>query len=329
MELRRKEAIAVQVAHLGHCEIQVPDLEESKKFFVGVLGLTMSHEDDKHVYLRAWQDFEHHTLILTEGAERGVGHIAFRVAAPGDLEQFSDHFEQIGIDHEWMSAGSEEGQGEAIRFMTPGGIPMELYWEMEKFRADDPEMASPYPSFPQKTPLVGVAPRRIDHVNVIVDDVVAEQEWITQNLGILHRYYTEAESGVRTGSWLSITNLSHDIALMRNQNQDGGLLHHPAYFLDSPDDLLKATTVIPQYGGKIEWGPGMHATSGARFLYFMEPGGNRVEVWTGGMMIFAPDWEPIRWEPEVANLGFNLWETLPPETFFTHGSRPVTLLGSR
>lgn len=317
------------VAHLGHVEIQVADLEASKRFFSDAVGLTVSHEDNRQVYLRAWQDFEHHTLILTEGSERGLGHIAFRVSEPDGLEQFSRHFEQIGMDHEWVSAGSEEGQGEAIRFVTPGGMPMELYWDMEKFQAYDPELKSPYPSFPQKTPTTGVVPRRVDHVNVIVDDVVAEQEWITEHLGIHHRYYTEAEGGVRTGSWLSATNLSHDIALMRNKNQDGGLLHHPAYFLDTTDDLVKASTLVPQYGGEIEWGPGMHATSGAKFLYFIEPGGNRIEMWTGGMMIFAPDWEPIRWDAEVANLGFNLWGTLPPESFFTYGSRPVALSESR
>lgn len=324
-----EEVAVMKVSHLGHSEIQVPDLEASKKFFDEVLGLTVSYEDSDHVYLRAWQDFEHHTMILTKGPERGVGHLSFRVSAPGDLEEFANHFEGTGVDHQVVPAGTEEGQGEAIRFTTPGGIPMELYWEMESFQTNDPEMASPFPSFPQKTPLMGVVPRRVDHVNVIVNDVVAEQEWLTENLGIFHRYYTENDEGVRTGSWMSVTNQSHDIALMHNQNQDGGLLHHPAYFLDSPDDLLRATTVIPQYGGKIEWGPGMHATSGARFLYFMEPGGNRIEIWTGGMMIFAPDWKPIRWDPEVANIGFNLWATLPPKTFFTYGSRPVALMGSR
>lgn len=319
----------MKVAHLGHCEIQVPDLEASKRFFQEVLGLTMSYEDESHVHLRAWQDFEHHTMVLTEGPERGLGHIAFRVSDPGDLEKFANHFDEIGLDHHTVSAGTEEGQGEALRFTTPGGLPMELYWDMEPFHTNDPELASPFPSFPQKTPLQGVVPRRVDHVNVIVDDVVAEQEWLTEHLGIHHRYYTEDDEGVRTGSWMSVTNQSHDIAMMRNQNQDGGLLHHHAYFLDSPDDLLRATTVIPQYGGEIEWGPGMHATSGARFLYFMEPSGNRMEIWTGGMMIFSPDWKPIRWDRKVSATGFNLWKTPPPETFFTYGSRPVALLGSR
>ncbi|HET8841510.1 MAG TPA: VOC family protein, partial [Ktedonobacteraceae bacterium] len=117
-----------------------------------------------------------------------------------------------------------------------------------------------------------------------------------------------------------ISNLSHDIAVMYNRSGSGARLHHLAYYVDSPEELLRAATILVEHGGKIEWGPGKHGTSGATFLYFFEPSGHRVEIWTGGMLIFAPDWEPIRWSQESEVLGFDMWGSKAPESYLTSGS---------
>jgi len=48
----------------------------------------------------------------------------------------------------------------------------------------------------------------------------------------------------------------------------------PAYYVDSPDQLLRAATLLADHGTTIERGPGMNGTSGAVFLYFFEPEGD-------------------------------------------------------
>ena len=55
----------MSIAHVGHVELRVTDLERSRWFFTELMGLFASAEQDGRVYLRAWQDFEHHTLLLT------------------------------------------------------------------------------------------------------------------------------------------------------------------------------------------------------------------------------------------------------------------------
>jgi catechol 2,3-dioxygenase len=310
----------MKVAQAGHAEIIVKDLEASRVFFTETMGLFVTEEDETSVYLRAWQDWEHHTLILTKGEASAVAHLGWRVQDPGSLEEFARHFDTLGLHYQWIKQGVERGQGEAIRFMTPGGLPLELYWQIEKYKASTPELASALPSFPQKYPLNGIAPRRFDHFNIMVNDVASEQKWFTDVLGIKHRYFVEGANGQRRGSWLSITNLSHDIAVMHNKNQSGGRLHHIGYYVDTPEELLRAATILVEHGGRIEWGPGKHGTSGATFLYFFEPSGHRFEVWTGGMLIFPPDWEPIRWDQESEVLGFDMWGTPAPESYLVRGS---------
>jgi len=60
------------IAHLGHSELYVDDLAAARHFYVEVLGLTCSDEDQTTLYLRAWQDWEHHTLIIRKGDCGGV-----------------------------------------------------------------------------------------------------------------------------------------------------------------------------------------------------------------------------------------------------------------
>lgn len=304
------------VVHLGHAEIRVTDLDKSRAFFTEAMGLFESGEDEERVYLRAWQDWDHHTLILKKADHPGVEHVGWRVESSDDLRHFAGVFKEQGIDHEWLDAGHEPAQGEALRFTAPSGHIMELYSSMEGFSAEGTELASDVPSHPSKYLGKGIAPRRIDHITLLADDVESTQSWLSEVLGIKLRYYALNEQEQKTGVWMSVTNLTHDISVMTNIRQDGPRLHHLAYALDTPDEILRAGTVLAEHGVKAEWGPGKHGTSGATFLYFIEPSGNRIEVWTGSNLIFAPDWKPIAWPAEkMQKYGSNMIGLSAPKEF--------------
>ena len=48
--------------------------------------------------------------------------------------------------------------------------------------------------------------------------------------------------------------------------------------------------------------------------------GHRVEVWTGGFLLFAPDWEAIRWTPDVSDVAIELWGSAMPESYLVQGT---------
>ena len=52
------------VAHLGHAELLTPEPEQSLWFFTQVLGLTENGTSGDSVYLRTWDDYEHHSLVI-------------------------------------------------------------------------------------------------------------------------------------------------------------------------------------------------------------------------------------------------------------------------
>src|SRR5437868_2955902 len=68
----------MKIAHAGHAELRVKDFEASKRFFTETMGLFISYEDNDRAYLRAWQDFEHHSLILTKGETSALVHLGWR-----------------------------------------------------------------------------------------------------------------------------------------------------------------------------------------------------------------------------------------------------------
>jgi len=305
----------MRIAHLGHVELRVPDLAASRAFFTETMGLFVSAEEDGRIHLRAWQDFDRHTLVLTQAGEAALGRIAWRVEAPEDLDRFAAHLARLGVDVEEVPAGSEPGQGRTLRFRSPEDHLLELFYEIERWKERDPALASDVLVHPQRFVGRGVAPRRIDHVTVLGRDVEALQRWLTEALGIRLNYFTEDEGGAMSAAWMSTNPLTHQIAIIR-ASEPGQTLHHLAYAVDSPDEVMRAARLLVDGGTPIEWGPGIHGTSGGMFLYFREPSGHRMEVWSGAMLLLAPDWEPRRWAPEPFRaLGGNLFDAAPPAGF--------------
>ena len=129
-------------------------------------------DEGDRVYLRAWQDFDHHTLILKKSDTSGVKQVGWRVSSEKALKAFERQFKDMGIEYKWVEAGKKKAQGDSIQFRSPAGLPVELYWEKEKYdEYSNPAIASKLPSHPSKYTGKGVAPRRFDHVNFMVNDV--------------------------------------------------------------------------------------------------------------------------------------------------------------
>ena len=90
---------------------------------------------------------------------------------------------------------------------------------------------------------------------------------------------------------------SHDLGLILDQSGVPGRVHHVAFWVDSRDELLRAADILLNADIAIEFGPGRHGMGEQDYLYFREPGGDRIEINTGGYRLYVPDWETKRWIP--------------------------------
>ncbi|HWD60860.1 MAG TPA: VOC family protein, partial [Humibacter sp.] len=53
---------APDILRCAYVELVVTDLKRSREFYVDVLGLTVTEEDENAVYLRSLEEFIHHNL---------------------------------------------------------------------------------------------------------------------------------------------------------------------------------------------------------------------------------------------------------------------------
>ena len=143
------------------------------------MGMTETARRGDSVYLRGWDDYEHHTLKLTASKAAGMGHFAFRATSP----------EALAAARRRSSSAAGYGKGmdrrrprprPAYAFTTPDGHNMEIYYETEWYKAP-PELKPSLKNQAMRFPARGANVRRLDHLNLLTSDVAgaAARSWKT------------------------------------------------------------------------------------------------------------------------------------------------------
>ncbi len=307
------------IAHLGHVEVYTDRFDDSLDFFTRVYGLKLSALDGDSAYLRAWDDYEFHSLKLTRHHTTGVGHIGYRAASPAALARRVAAIEASGYTVLGWTDG-DRGHGRAFRFEDPFGHVFEIYHETVKFRgqgADAPVLKNTASAF------TGAAPRRLDHLNLLASDVSEFRRFMETCLGSRVTEYIQLDNGRIGGAWFTINNKTYDLACTEDHSGGTARLHHVTYATDQREDILRAADIFLQNGVHIETGPHKHAIQGTFFLYVWEPAGNRVELANAGArLILDPDWQPVCWTEADRKKG-QAWGLKTIDTFHTHGTPPT------
>lgn len=284
------------ISHLAHVEIFSTKLEESAVFFKDVVGLEESYRDENSIYLRAWGEYYHHSLKITKGDKPGLGHIGWRADSEEALKEAVKYLESTKFGIGWIEG--DVGHGPAYRFKSPDGHLEEIFWQVDRCEIPE-EKRSKWKNRPQKNHGRGISPRRIDHITLHSNDVKKDREFY-QSLGFRYNegIYLDANDpeSLEIGAWLSVTNLSHDIAFLKGNGNTPGGFNHICYAVESREEVLLAADYIVESGYELEFGgPTRHALAEGFFFYVIEPGGNRFELYAGAHLIFSPDFGPIRW----------------------------------
>jgi catechol 2,3-dioxygenase len=279
-----------------------------------------SGRQGQSVYLRAYEDFYHHTLKITESVQAGSGHVAWRATSPQALERRVAALEATGLGKGWIEG--DLGHGQAYQFTTPDGHKMELLWDVDYYQAP-PEKRTALLNRPQRRPVHGIPVRRLDHVNFLASSVTPNREFMAEQLGFRLREHVVLDDGTELAAWMSVSALVHEVAFMGDQTGSRGRLHHVCYWYGYPQHLSDLSDILTESGIKIEAGPGKHGISQANFLYVIEPGGNRIELCNAvGRLVFAPDWETVTWTQAERAKG-QAWGLKTIDSFHTHGTPPV------
>ncbi len=273
---------------LGHVEARVPDLELAAAYYTEVLGLVEVDRTEDRVYLKAWDEHDHHSLVLKYAPRYGMEYMGWKVESLDDLERFENAAEEWGCivervgDHELLATGP------GIRFETPSGHNMMLYYLMDQVGNGLPKTNPP----PRPLELVGIAPKHLDHLLLTCEDVPETSRFMSEALGFRLVEQIISGEGHQTSAFFERTHTTHDVAFIKGTN---GGLHHYSFWLDNISDVMRAADILRLNGVEIEIGPTRHGISRGHTIYFFDPVGIRNEVFTGGYYVDPVQWEPITW----------------------------------
>jgi catechol 2,3-dioxygenase len=308
-----------EVAHISHAELLTPTAEESLRFFVDILGMEIEAQEGQSVFLRGWGDYQRSCLKLTEAETSGLGHMALRTWSPEALERRVAAVEATGLGLGWIDG--DVGHGPAYRFTDPDGHVFELLYEVERYEPP-PELRPALKNQPQRYTGRGCAIKRLDHVNILAADVRASRVFCTDQLGYRLHERIELDDGTESGAWMSVSIAAHELIYTADAYGARGRLHHLAFWVDTREECLRAADIWLDAGITIEAAPSKHAIAQGFFLYGLEPGGNRIEVTTGGYFVFDPEVEPVVWT-EAERAKGQAWGVKTVESFHTYGTPPV------
>jgi catechol 2,3-dioxygenase len=299
-----------RILRLQHVEVRTPDLELCAAYYTEVLGLFETTRDGGRIFLKCWDEQEHHSVVLRQAPSYGLDHMSFKVAELGDLDFFTGRLEAAGTPVKRYAARElGPGWGEAIRFDAPSGHVIELVHGMQKVGNMLPLTNPP----PRPQNMVGIAPPRLDHIFITAEDVDETTRFFRELLDFRLTEQIVANDGHQLATWLERSHSPHDIAMVTGPNRG---LHHFAFWLDDWNAVREAADTLAYYGVDIDVAPTRHGVTRGYTTYFFDPVGNRNELFTGGYWV-DPDFEPVTWTEEEMGRAMFYYSREVNERFFT------------
>jgi len=293
----------VGVLRLSHVDITVTDLDLACAYYTKVVGMIEVQRTADSVYLKCWDEIDHHSLRLTYAPRVGFDLMSFKVTSDDDLAELEQAVSRYGFPVQRISRGASVGQGESIRFETPSGHGMELVREVEKVGGSLPKL-NPRPFVADAQIQDTIAPPRMDHVLVTAEEVGEATRFYAGVLGFRVTEQLLDGNGHQIGTWMERSHSPHDLAVVAGPN---GGLHHFAYWLDDWDHIRSAADILAYNGISVDVGPTRHGITRGSTIYFFDPLGTRNEVFTGGYRP-DPDFPTITWTQDNAGRAIFYYE---------------------
>lgn len=251
---------------IRYVRIGSDDLDTSVRFATGILGLELMERDANRAYLRG--DDRDHNICYTRGRESGQA-TGWELASMDLLDKAAADLEAAGVNV--RSGTSEERELRRVRGMIavsdPTGNVMEL-------------VARPQACGRRFFPSRDAGITHFSHVGLHTKNAGADEHFWVSKLG------AKVSDWIGDAPLLRINEVHHNVALFPSSRAG---IQHVNFQVESVDDVMRSYYFMQKHNVKVVFGPGRHATSGARFLYFQGPDDVVYEYSCGVRMITAED----------------------------------------
>lgn len=282
----------------GLVQMRVLDLKETLDFYKDILGLQeVGRTSDGRVMLKAYDEFDHHSITLRLADQAGLDFVAFKVGCADELEKMKEDVIAFGYPVDEVAAGSDQpGFGKRYGFTISTGHRFEIYSEVE-LSDNGPMIKNPDI---WKKPPHGMQAQRMDHFLLYGPNIAEAERFCQEVLGMFVPEVCNNADGSRLATWITGSNKPHDLAFV--EYPEAGKIHHLGFYLEDWSAVGNAADWIGLNRLKLDIGPTRHAITRGLSIYFWEPSGNRIEVYAGGYTAY-PDNPQRVWDAELLGRG--------------------------
>jgi catechol 2,3-dioxygenase len=294
----------------GFVQLRVLDMPAAIKHYCEYVGFHQVGEGpDGRVYLKAADEFDHHSIVLRRSDRAGIDLMAFKCLHDSDLDLFSKRVQEYGIAVDNVPAGEQPGIGRRIGFTIPSGHRIELYAHADhsepKPRHHNPDV--------WVVPPHGMRGRRMDHALLYGPNIEKNLDFFTNVLEMRCTERVDMPDGL-LAIWLTAGMKAHDLAFVKYPEPNK--LHHVAVELENWNDVGNAADIITRYDISVDIGPTRHGITRGQTIYFFDPSGNRTEVFAGGYTYY-PDLPTRTWDETQVGKGIFYYERKMNEAFLS------------
>lgn len=294
----------------GFIQIRVLDMPSALEHYTKRIGLHQVGEGpDGRIYLKAADEFDHHSLVLRRSDRAGYDVMAFKVRTDADLGHFEKRIGDYGFAVDHVPAGEQPGIGRRIGWTLASGHRIELYAHAEQ---SEPKPRILNPDVWEFEPH-GMRARRFDHALLYGPHIEQNLDFFTKVLDFSCAERVDLPDGL-LAIWLTTGMKAHDIAFVNHA--EPGKFHHVAFELENWMDVGHAADIMTRYDISIDIGPTRHGITRGQTIYFFDPSGNRNEVFAGGYTYY-PD-NPTRvWDETQIGKGIFYYEREMNDAFLS------------
>jgi catechol 2,3-dioxygenase len=282
------------------------DLEESVKFYTEIVGLNeVCRTSDGRVCLKAYDEFDHHCLVLRETGGGGIDFFGFKVECDSLLDKYAADTKAFGLECEFIPADSDQpGFGRRLAVKLPNGHRIDLYAIVAKSK-QTPQIYNPHIWAERPR---GIAVKSFDHGLLFGPNAPEAVRYFTEVLEFSVVEVVKAPDGNgNIATWLSANTRMHDVALLNAGPEAAGKLHHVAFSLLDWAELGAAGDFLRVNNVKIDAGPTRHGVTRGKTIYFFDPTGNRIETYAADYAYF-PDMPTREWDFSELPWGINYYD---------------------
>lgn len=300
------------VLRAGEICIRVMDMAKARHHYGHIMGLHEVMEDDTgKVYFKAWDEHDHHSIVLNPSDKPGMDYFAFKVYDDATLDALEPRIKAFGLEVSHIEAGVYPKSGRRLQFVLPSGHTMQLYAEKEQIGNTLPTIN------PGVTPDDGVVRglqiNRLDHLLLGGGNIEENVKLFTEVFDFdLSEKLVEHESQMALAVFLTCSTKPHDIAFVLQPEQNK--FHHASFWLESGHDVIKAADRLGKYRVPIDVGPNRHGVTRGMTIYFFDPSGNRNEVFAEGYVHY-PDTPTLKWDTRDLGRATFSQDNMPRQSF--------------